>query len=304
MAIELGWLSREEVGFSQVESIPLEPSQIRVRTVLGRIRHGADLKPPSSSLDLPRPFRSWGVADILEIGKSVTRFQPGDRIYGPMFQADRQVVEESHVLAMNRFSNRIEFSTFIDAGAAALRAIHAAEIRYGDRIGIWGMGTVGLMAVQYARLSGAREIIAVDPLENRRKLAQKLGAHRVEEPGANRDFQLDAAVDCTGSREAWREAAVFVKSNGRLVTNVGTDSSESNDSITQCYRQAGIRVCRLDESGDVFGLTECVQSSIEIKHVIVWPIITHTVAFERSPETCQLIREQPNEYVQVLLTYP
>ena len=41
---------------------------------------------------------------------------------------------------------------------------------------VFGIGGIGINAVQGARLAGAKNIVAVDPLENKREKAIELGA--------------------------------------------------------------------------------------------------------------------------------
>ena len=55
-------------------------------------------------------------------------------------------------------------------------AVHAAATEPGDTIAIYGIGGIGINAVQGAALAGARIVIAIDPLANKREMAEKLGA--------------------------------------------------------------------------------------------------------------------------------
>jgi NDMA-dependent alcohol dehydrogenase len=55
-------------------------------------------------------------------------------------------------------------------------AVYAADTRAGDTVVIVGIGGVGANAVQGARLAGAKNIVAVDPVEFKREQAQQLGA--------------------------------------------------------------------------------------------------------------------------------
>lgn len=82
---------------------------------------------------------------------------------------------------------------------AQLEAVH------GRRFGVSGLGPAGLVAVQMAVAYGAREVVAFDPLPDRRALARQLGADEVLDAGdasfpADRlgSRALDAAIDCTG----------------------------------------------------------------------------------------------------------
>jgi threonine dehydrogenase-like Zn-dependent dehydrogenase len=82
----------------------------------------------------------------------------------------------------------------------------------GERFGVNGLGPAGLIAVQMARAYGASEVVAIDPIEERRALALELGADRVLSPeelqalspdpndaaAMRTQNRFDAAVDCTG----------------------------------------------------------------------------------------------------------
>jgi alcohol dehydrogenase (nicotinoprotein) len=53
---------------------------------------------------------------------------------------------------------------------------HLGGVRPGDTVVIYGIGGVGINAVQGAAISGATNVIAVDPLANKREAALQLGA--------------------------------------------------------------------------------------------------------------------------------
>src|ERR1700746_1236317 len=55
-------------------------------------------------------------------------------------------------------------------------AVHAAATEPGDTIAIYGIGGIGINAVQGAALAGARNVVAIDPLANKREIAEQLGA--------------------------------------------------------------------------------------------------------------------------------
>jgi threonine dehydrogenase-like Zn-dependent dehydrogenase len=75
----------------------------------------------------------------------------------------------------------------------------------GARFGVSGLGPAGLIAVQMARAYGAREVIGIEPVGERRELAAGLGVDEVMAPdagllpaGRHGDLAFDAAIDCTG----------------------------------------------------------------------------------------------------------
>ncbi|SFL57827.1 NDMA-dependent alcohol dehydrogenase [Geodermatophilus ruber] len=55
-------------------------------------------------------------------------------------------------------------------------AVHAAETEAGDTIAIYGIGGIGINSVQGASLAGARNVVAIDPLANKREAAEQMGA--------------------------------------------------------------------------------------------------------------------------------
>jgi S-(hydroxymethyl)glutathione dehydrogenase/alcohol dehydrogenase len=55
-------------------------------------------------------------------------------------------------------------------------AVNTAQVAPGQTVVVVGVGGIGINAVQGARMAGAKNIIAVDPLENKREKAMELGA--------------------------------------------------------------------------------------------------------------------------------
>lgn len=55
-------------------------------------------------------------------------------------------------------------------------AVNTAEVKPGDVVVVFGIGGLGINAVQGARFAGARYVVAVDPLHNKRERALELGA--------------------------------------------------------------------------------------------------------------------------------
>ena len=55
-------------------------------------------------------------------------------------------------------------------------AVHRAEVKPGDNVAVIGIGGVGINAVQGAAISGAKRVIAIDPVEFKREKAMEMGA--------------------------------------------------------------------------------------------------------------------------------
>lgn len=109
--------------------------------------------------------------------------------------------------------------------SVAVRAARRGGIALGSTVGVVGSGTVGLLAVQAARVAGATTVVAVDRLESRRALALELGADASVTPeemeDAGRDLTggigLDVVIEAAGNPLAAAAAVKLVRPGGRAV---------------------------------------------------------------------------------------
>lgn len=105
--------------------------------------------------------------------------------------------------------------------------IGRAQLTAGESIGLWGIGGLGVHAVQIARLVGAAPIVAIDPLPAARERALLAGAdHALDALAPDLLEQLreltageglDVAVDLVGSNAVLAQAASSLGRFGRVV---------------------------------------------------------------------------------------
>jgi S-(hydroxymethyl)glutathione dehydrogenase/alcohol dehydrogenase len=112
-------------------------------------------------------------------------------------------------------------------------SVYAAETRPGETVVIFGIGGVGINAVQGARFAGAKNVIAIDPVPFKLEMAKKMGAtftaENVEEArdhirDVTRGQLADHAVITVGVMEAevlQQAVSVIGKNSGVVVTAVG-----------------------------------------------------------------------------------
>jgi Zn-dependent alcohol dehydrogenase len=101
----------------------------------------------------------------------------------------------------------------VQTGVGAV--LNTARVPEGATVLVMGLGGIGLAAVQGARIAGAARIFASDPLAERRKAAEALGATDLLDPNAD-----DVAVRV---REATGVGADYVAGRVREATSVGAD---------------------------------------------------------------------------------
>lgn len=111
-------------------------------------------------------------------------------------------------------------------------SVYAAEVEPGDVVAVVGVGGIGANAIQGAKLAGAKQIWAIDPLENKREKAMEFGAthtaasmaEAMEPLGEASWGQMANKVIMTmgvGSGEVMIEALAMASKRGKVVvTNI------------------------------------------------------------------------------------
>jgi len=120
------------------------------------------------------------LAGVVEaVGKNVTRFNTGDKVFGHTgarfgAHAEYQSVPENLLAIKPKNMNYVEAAA-VPMGLDALHFIRKGNLKKGQKILINGAGgSIGTMAVQLAKLQGV-EVTAVDS-ESKLKMLKSLGA--------------------------------------------------------------------------------------------------------------------------------
>lgn len=190
-------VNRAGIVLNDMDTRPLAPNQIRVKTAISTISNGTekanitgDLNigisgAPPTEAHFPRGLGYSSSGTVVEVGKDVAELKAGDRVamYGT-FHSEYNVVAASHAV-------RLEDGISFEEGALfyistfPLAAIRKTQLEIGESKLVMGLGTLGLIAVAFARAAGAAPVIAVDPVAERRKKALRFGADYALDPFQN-----------------------------------------------------------------------------------------------------------------------
>ncbi len=106
--------------------------------------------------------------------------------------AEYAVVSRASLVKIDQtlpFEEAALFGCAVITGAGAV--INTAQVKAGSSVAVVGLGGVGLMAMLAARVAGCRQIIAVDTLDEKLKMARQLGAtHTVNATDPNAVEQI------------------------------------------------------------------------------------------------------------------
>ena len=119
--------------------------------------------------------------------------------------------------------NPFEAAPLTCAGVTTYKAIKVSGARPTDLVAIFGIGGLGHLALQYARIAGA-DVVAVDVVDEKLELAKKLGARytvnsRLEDPveAIKKLGGADAAISVAVSPKAFEQAYGSLRRGGTLV---------------------------------------------------------------------------------------
>lgn len=187
----------------------------RVRQVLDRIKNDGllpTLELVFAKLDEPMPLGYCNVGTVLELGAGVTGFQVGDRVASNGRHAE--VVNKPLNLCC-KIPDGVsdDEATFTVLSSIGLQGIRLLQPMLGERIAVFGLGLIGLVAVQLLTASGAH-VLGIDLNPARLELARQFGAATVD---------LSAGVDPV--------AAGMAFSGGQGMDGVLITASAKDDTI-------------------------------------------------------------------------
>lgn len=183
---------------------------------------------------------------------------------------------------IHRLADGVSFQegAMLDPIGNALHIFGRSGVQIGDIVAIFGAGTIGLIAVQTARIKGVGKIISVDISAKRLKLAKQFGADivvnsSIDDPvgvilGETNGRGADLVVEAVGHSVTYGNCVKSVRKRGKVMA-LGFLESEITIPIQPLlFREISIVGC----TGFVFecdtALDLLAQGKLNVK-----PIITH-----------------------------
>lgn len=192
-------------------------------------------------------------------------------------------------------------AAMMEPAAVAVHTVELAQLKPGDTVVVFGLGVVGMLTAQIARISGAATVLGIDVLQYRVEAARKFGVDHAylapkgafsEDGAAAIDWiqeqtngrGTDVAIDCTNSSDGLGLACAATRPAGTVVlTGIsGEEQDQIPVSITR-RRELTLRWCRrfLHNYPTTIAL-------IETGRLDVAALITHIFSFEEADKAFAL----------------
>lgn len=179
------------------------------------------------------PWREVGysnVGEVVAVGPDVTEYEIGQRVVSGGRHASHNLLSLSGWLGgVPAIPDGVtdDQALFWQLGKTVMNGVRLARIALGEAVVLVGAGILGQLATQYARLSGAFPLIAVDLSERRLEISQAHGATHILVGGrdallddirsATRGRMADVAFEITGNQHVIPTILRMVRRRGRVI---------------------------------------------------------------------------------------
>ena len=346
MPIAVTFTGPRTIGFAQEAEQRLAPDAVRIRTLFSGISAGTELTafrgtnpylhkrwdpamrlfvddPSHESMEYP--VIGWGyeeVGEVIDVGADVADVRVGSVVYGTWGHRTLHTMPATSARA-RLLPPGVDpiVGVFSQIGAIALNGILDSAIRLGETVAVFGLGVVGQLVAQLARLSGA-EVIGVDPIASRREVATRLGCHHVLDNNAGDVAHTiktltdgrgaDVVIEASGAAAALHEAIRACAYSSKVVAlgffqgqaqalRLGEESHHNRINIV-CSQISG-RAPELQHRWDALRLVHTFMKLAVAGNVDVQSLITHQMAAADAPTLFALLDERPAEVLQAVLDF-
>ncbi|MEU5251871.1 zinc-binding alcohol dehydrogenase [Streptomyces longwoodensis] len=333
MVLSVVFTGRDEVRVERAPAPRPGPGEFTVRVNVSLVSAGTEgivlgrLFEPGTHWDqwVRYPFVPGysAVGTVLELGEGTDRVRVGDRV--ALRRPHASVLSVPAAEDVYRVPDAVtdEEAAWFHLATIAQVGVRRAEHRLGDRVAVIGLGPVGQLAVQYARLSGAAEVFAVDPVRSRVDLATANGATvglalPADEAAAairraTDDEGADVVYDVTGAAPVFAAAQHAVRRFGRLVL-LGDSGTPSAQSLTPALITNGLSVVGAHDMHGEFAaddrdpwnnlrMGELFFRYLERGVMNTSSLISHRFPAEDAEAAYRLVRARPAHLTGLLLDW-
>lgn len=335
----------QKVGYMPMDVPAPGPEQVRIRTLLSAISHGTEMvsflgtspfatrKVTADRIFAPKeagdpPFYpvTWLgydlVGEVVAVGERVKNYKLGDRVFTEFPHQTAWLFAEKENHFILKPDSAAEDALMLSLATVAFVGAQDAEIKLGDRVAVFGGGSVGQLAVQMAFLNGASRVFLIEPNAERCRLAASHTPVECIDPTkeipalairrALGGGSPDVVLECSGKIKGLN-AAVQAAGIAGTVVAVGFYAGDARDF---CFAEEFLhnRVT-IKASMGVWGCPsrwpvtwerrrniETVMGLIEKRRLNFKGYTTLRVPFNDAQRAYDTIRDNPS-HLRVLLTY-
>ncbi|MFP4547394.1 MAG: zinc-dependent alcohol dehydrogenase [Fidelibacterota bacterium] len=310
------------------------PYEIIVKNKYTHISAGTELA-CISGLESWFPFPGTpgytAIGEIIEKGDEVRDFEIGDLVFTMSNHAEYfklDIRDRWHGVCVKLPAGiDPEHAAFVHMGIIAITSLRVSEIELGDNVLVTGLGVIGNMAAQFARMQGAN-VIATDIIDERIKVAKQCGIKtainskkvdlKKEIDKVTNGESVSTFIDATGVPALIEQYADFVAFNGEIVL-LGSPRAEYETNLTNLLQKVHLLPQNLKLKG-ALEFTFPTQQDEFVKHSIernakiilnlinedklkIEPFYTQKITPQEAPQAYVGLRDKGEEYMGVVIDW-
>ena len=314
----------EGVGNVFLEQVPVPqpgPEEVLTRTRVSLISRGSELwrryvmEGPVSPEAMG--YSTTGVVEAA--GDGVRGFAAGDRVVATAPHAEyslRSLAADARTDRLHRLHPELSFEqgTFHPLASSGAGWAQALEITAEDRVAVLGQGLVGSLVMQFARRFRPAQLIAVDTLEIRCRIAREVGAPEVVHAGEEDPVAAvrrltggegaSIVVDCVGGPPgiaSFEQAQKMLAPGGLIQVNAKYQNAPLPLDVDSFQ---GKRVLvSYPPSADRAAMASTAMAAMAAGEVQVQPLVTHRLPGKELKAGYDLLYEHPEQALGVLFLW-
>lgn len=187
-----------------------------------------------------------------------------------------------------------------------LHALRLGHIQPGDHIAVHGCGPIGLLVIKLARLAGAGEIIAIEPISHRRQMVAEVGADHIlpldgEQVRAVKDIThgrgVDKVFEAAGENDAVRDAVEVCKPGGRVVL-IGIPTEDVTSFRASAARHKGLTILIVRRMKHTYPRAISLVQSGKIDFN---KLVTHQFPFHQAADAFRLVERREDDVIKAIV---
>lgn len=293
----------------------------------------------SQVVQYPYAVGHEGAGVVEAVGSGATRVRPGDRIAiepaMSCWKCDQCLSGRHHTCRKLRFlgcpgqadgclseylvmpekscfpildSMTLEQAAISEPLAIGVYGVKMSVPIQGAKIGIMGVGPIGLSVLLPALAGGAERVYVTDRIDGRLEAAESAGATWAGNPdkvnivdtiNSMEQYQLDVVFDCCGQQSAIDQALEILKPGGKLVV-IGIPTVDRVSFSIDNMRRKEICVQNIRRQVD------CVQEALDLidsHEVDVDFMVTHRFKFEDSKKAFDMVDRYEDGVIKAMIHF-
>ena len=187
-----------------------------------------------------------------------------------------------------------------------LHALRLGHIQPGDHVAVHGCGPIGLLVIKLARLAGAGEISAIEPIPHRRQMATEVGADNVfplddNQVQAVKDITYGRGVDkvfeAAGENDAVRDAVEVCKPGGKVVL-IGIPAEDVTSFRASAARHKGLTILLVRRMKHTYPRAISLLTSGKIDFS---GLVTHQFPFREAADAFRLVEHREDNVIKAIV---